>query len=530
MKRDKLYIAKNLTVVSGGTLVSRVLGFIRDMVIANYFGTSLYADAFFVAFRIPNLFRRLLGEGALTASFVPCLSEFLEKEGKSRIKEVLDASFTLLFVVLVFLVVLGEVFSPWIVKLVAPGFSGSAKFGVSVSLLRAVFPYILFISLVALCMGFLNTLGHFFAPSIGPSLLNLSIILCTIFAYRFFHPHIFVLALGVVVGGVLQLFFQLPFLKKETGHLPSPTKRVLHPVVKESSKLMAPAFLGLAASQLNIFVGTILASFLPTGAISFLYYADRLFQFPLGVFSIALGTVVLPLFSKSTAKGKEGLEENLLFSMKLSMFISIPAAVGLIFLNIPIISSLFLRGRFDVNSMVNTGYALIGYSLGIPAFSGARVIIPGFYSMKDTKTPFYTSFITLFVNAGFGILFLHPLKHFGLALANSIASWANFFALFYLFERKFGAIKKMGLMKEVGVTAASCVPVAALCFAVYRVWFGLWYTRGMFLEKVSLVMGSVVACAAVFFLVSWFMGSSSVGELLSLLKGGVKVEKDGTQI
>ncbi len=531
MKRDRAYIAKNLSIVSGGTLVSRILGFIRDMVIANYFGTSLYADTFFVAFRIPNLLRRLLGEGALTASFIPVFSQYLKKEDKNELKKAVNASFTTLFLILVGVVALGEIFAPQIIKAIAPGFSKEGeKLAISISILRAVFPYILFISLVALSMGVLNSLGHFFAPSIAPSLLNVSMILSVTLTYKLFHPPVFSLCLGVIAGGVLQLLLQLPFLKKEVGFIPGISKNLLHPVVKESAKLMTPAFLGIAAAQLNIFIGTVLASFLPTGSISFLYYADRLFQFPVGVFSIALGTVVLPLFSKKAAESLDSMKESLLFSLRLSFFISVPAAIGLILLNIPIISTLFLRGRFNINSMVNTGYALIGYSIGIPALSGVKVLVPGFYSLKDTKTPFMTSFATLIVNAGLGLALLKPLKHFGLALATSAASWVNLVLLARLLEKKVGKIDIKSVSKEIVITLLSSLPLALICILSERNWHTLWFSTGNFLKKAFLLLSVVLVSVTLFFLLALILKARSAKEIYETVRERFPLEKGTTRI
>ncbi len=517
MGKDRLFIAKNLPIVSIGTLLSRILGFVRDMVIASFFGTSTYTDAFFVAFRIPNLFRRFLGEGALTASFIPVLSGFLKEKGKSSLKEVMDSSFSLLFILLLILVFFGEIGSGLIIKIIAPGFSKSSdKFYIGVNLLRVVFPYIFFISMVALSMGILNTVGHFFAPSVSPALLNISMIASCLLLFRLFKPPVFALAFGVILGGISQLLFQIPFIKKETGYLPRFTLKIRHPVITESAKLMIPAFFGLAVAQLNILIGTALASFLPTGGISYLYYADRLFQFPLGVFSIALGTVVLPLFSQSALVSREKLLENLEFSLRFSFYLSIPAAMGLIFLRTPIISTLFFRGKFSEAALFNTGLALLGYSIGIPSFSGIKVLVPAFYSLKDTKTPFYVSIVSLITNTVLGIVLLKPLKHFGLALANSIASWVNFFLLFLLLDRKLKGIKGKEVVFESMLSTISSIPIFMLSLKISRM--ALWLNRGMFFKKLALLIPLIVFLGLIFFTLSYILKVPSFMETFSLLK------------
>ncbi len=516
MDRGKFFIAKNLSVVSLGTLVSRILGFVRDAVIADRFGASPFADAFFVTFRIPNLFRRFLGEGALTASFIPVLSRHVEEGGD--LGEVMDSAFSLLFLILTILVLLGISLAPYILKLIAPGFSEKGiRFLVGVGLLRVNFFYIFFISFVALCMGFLNTMGHFFAPAVGPALLNVAMIFSAIFLYKLFHPSIFALSFGVVLGGVLQLFFQVFFLKKVTGRLPRPRMKLFHPVVVESARLMPPVFLGMAASQINVFIGTILASFLPFGCVSYLYYADRLYQFPLGVFSIALGTVVLPLFSREADANWRSFRENLSFSLKFSLFLSIPAAVGLILFRIPIVSALFFRGRFTQEALQGTSLALLGYAIGIPAFSITKVLVPTFYSLKDTKTPFYISVLSLFTNTAFGIALLKPLRYFGLALSNSISIWISAVVLWYLMMKRVGAFGIRDITKELLASLLSSLPMAILAFASNS--WDIWWKRGFFLRKFPLVLALILLSATFFFASSKLLSSPSFLEIERMVRG-----------
>jgi len=296
-----------------------------------------------------------------------------------------------------------------------------------------MFSYIFYISLVALSMGILNSLKHFFAPSIAPAFLNIAMILSVLIAYIFKKNIILALAYGVILGGVLQLILQLFYLKKLNIKL-YPCFQFNHPAIKEILLLIGPSILGLAITQINIFIGTLLASFLPTGSISYLYYADRLIQFPLGIFAVSVGSAVLPLLSEQYAQKKfSDMEDSFIFGIKLIFLITIPATIGLIFGGKPIISFLFQRGKFDLIALNKTYLAIVGYAIGLWAYAGIRVIVPTFYAFKDTKTPVKASFISLIANIIFSIILMKYLLHMGLAIATAIASMINFtLLLFYL--------------------------------------------------------------------------------------------------
>lgn len=338
---DKKYSENSLVVRAAGvvgmaTLLSRLFGFLRDMIVAGLFGAGLATDAFFVAFRIPNLLRRLLAEGSLTVSFVPVFTDYLKKKNREEAMRLANVAFTALSILLVVVSLAGIIFSPLIVTAMAPGFVKSPpRYELTVYLTRLMFPYIFFISLVALCMGILNSLRHFVAPAIAPVLLNISIILSALFLRNLFHPPIVALAAGVVIGGVLQLALQIPFLLRMGVKLKTDF-HFRHPGLKRVVLLMLPAFFGAAIYQINIFIGTILASLLPTGSVSFLYYADRIVELPLGVFAIAVGTATLPSFSEQVSRGQFAeLKKTLSFSLRLLLFITIPATIALIALRIP---------------------------------------------------------------------------------------------------------------------------------------------------------------------------------------------------
>ena len=336
--RENAKVAKAAGIVGLATMLSRVFGFIRDMVVAGFFGAGIVTDAFFVAFRIPNLLRRLLGEGSLTVSFVPVFTEYLNRKSREEAFELASIAFTLLSVILVAVSIAGVVFSPLIVTAMAPGFTRvPVQYELAVFLNRLMFPYIFFISLVALCMGILNSLRHFAAPALSPVVLNLSMILATLTLRDFFREPILALVVGVMAGGVLQLMMQWPFLVRLGVRL-KPDFRFRHPGIRRIGLLMLPAVFGAAVYQINVFIGTILASLLPGGSVSYLYYADRIVELPLGVFAIAVGTATLPSFSEQISKGNfEELKKTIAFSLRLILFITIPAMIALIALREPII-------------------------------------------------------------------------------------------------------------------------------------------------------------------------------------------------
>ncbi len=419
-------VTKATGVVGSATLLSRIFGFIRDVVIAGFFGAGLSSDAFFVAFRIPNLLRRLFAEGSLSVAFIPVFTEYLTHRGKEDAFEMARSAVRLLSVLLVAVAVTGIVFSPLIIRIIAPGFADSPeKFALTIFLTRVMFPYIFFIGMVALSMGILNVLGHFAAPALAPVFLNISII-CSVFLIS---PHmtdpVTGLAVGVVIGGVFQLALQVPFLIKQ-GFFFWQKAKIFHPGLKKIGRLMLPTIFGAAVYQINILVGTLLASLLAEGSVSYLYYADRLVQFPLGIFAIATATAVLPSLSRqATKKDLQGVRETFSYAMKLIFFITIPSMVGLIVLREPIVALLFKRGAFDATTTHLTAYALLYYSIGLWAFSAVRIVVSTFYALQDTRTPVITGAVSVCANIVLGIILMGPMGHGGLALSTSLASMLN---------------------------------------------------------------------------------------------------------
>jgi putative peptidoglycan lipid II flippase len=456
-------IARAAGVVGFFTLLSRIAGLVRDVVVGYLFGAQGVADAFFVAFRIPNLLRRLTAEGALTVAFVPVFTNYLAKEGKPAAAKVAQVVFTFVALVLAGITLLGIVFAEPIARLFAPGFLEDAeKFSLTVYLTRLMFPYILFVSLVALAMGVLNAVRHFMAPALSPVLFNVCIVACASLFAPILREPVLSLAYGVLLGGLAQLILQLPYLFRY-GFVPAPNFHFGHPALRRLIFLMGPAVFGAAVHQVNVLISTMLASLLPPGSVSFLYYADRLLEFPVGVFAIALGTAALPSFSLLVANGdKAGLRTTLTHSLRLVNFISLPASLGLVAVAVPVFAILFQRGAFDAVTTVSTGQALLCYALGLWGISGVKLLAPVFYAMEDMKTPVVIALLSFLLNLLFSVILMGPvsvdassssrlavivgevserfgavsLRHAGLALATSISSTFNFLALLFILNRK----------------------------------------------------------------------------------------------
>ena len=510
-------IVRAAGVVGLATFLSRIFGFLRDMVVAGLFGAGFATDAFFVAFRIPNLLRRLFAEGSLTISFVPVFTEYLKKKSKEDAIGLANTVFTLLSIILVIVTLIGILISPLIVRIIAPGFTGLPdKYELTVFLTRLMFPYIFFISLVALCMGILNSLRHFAAPALAPVILNICIIGAAIFLRNLFEEPITALAVGVLTGGVLQLAMQFPFLTKMGVRL-RPNFNFQHPGVRKIGILMIPAVFGAAVYQINIFVSTLLASFLPSGSVSYLYYADRIVQLPLGVFAIAVGTASLPSLSEQAVSGNFGeMKKTISFSFRLIMFITIPAMIALIALRVPIISVLFQRGEFDCRSTILTSQALLYYAVGLWAFSGVRVVVSAFYSLQDTKTPVKVAIIALIVNIILSVILMYPLRHGGLALATSIASAVNIIILCVLLRRRIGRFLDR---KFYGSTFKIIVSSLAMWGGIVSVdYIFPWNNEALFNSK-FLILASEIAVGLITFLIfSCILKCSEMITVLGIVK------------
>ena len=460
-------VTKAAGVVGAATFLSRIFGFVRDVVIAWFFGAGLSSDAFFVAFRIPNLLRRLFAEGSLSIAFIPVFTEYLTHHGKEEAFHLARSAMRLLSIILAITAVLGVLLAPLIILMIAPGFTDSPeKFSLTVLLTRIMFPYIFFICLVALCMGILNVLGHFAAPALAPVCLNIAIIFSAFFISPCMADPVTGLAIGVLIGGALQLGLQLPFLVKK-GFYFWEKAVIFHPGLKKIGTLMLPAIFGASVYQLNILVGTLLASLLPEGSVSYLYYADRLVQFPLGIFAIATATAVLPSLSRqAAAKDFDALGNTFAHAMKLVFFITVPSMAGLIVLREPIVALLFKRGAFDADAARLTADALLCYSIGLWAFSAVRIVVSTFYSLQDTKTPMQMAVVSVVANIVLGIILMGPLAHGGLALATSLASMLNLGLLVWTLKRRLGSLDWKNILESVCKSAACSVMMGAVVWGV----------------------------------------------------------------
>lgn len=432
----KKNILKAFSVISSMTFLSRITGYVRDAFIAAFTGASFYSDAFFVAFRIPNMFRRLLGEGALTPAIVPVATELLEKDEKDckeGIKSIIAASALTVTIV----TILGIIFSPVLVKLMAYGFTkNELTYSLTVNLNRLMFPYLFFMSMVAVYMALLNARHHFFAPSFSPVFLNLSMIFSIIAFRYFFKIPVFALAYGVLLGGVLQLLFQIPFLKQE-GVPFLPGTKIKTSATLSVFHMLIPSMFGLAITQINIMVDTFVASFLKEGTVSYLYYADRLLELPISLFVVSFATAILPSVSQHAVLGnKANIRENFSKTLIYALFLIIPSLFFMLCLGKPALSVLFQRKAFDMEALTGTYYALIGYSLGLPFFTFNRLITPLFYAHQNTRLPVKAGFFAMLTNIAMDVV-LMPLGAFGLSAATSISAAVNGFFLYTLFRKEF---------------------------------------------------------------------------------------------
>lgn len=431
-------LLKALVTVSGMTLLSRILGFVRDFVIARAFGAGMLTDAFFVAFKLPNLLRRLFAEGAFSQAFVPILGEYKNKRGNVETKRLVDHVATLLSLALILVTLLGMLAAPYVVYVSAPGFAADAgKFALTVELTRITFPYIFFMSLTALAGGILNTWSRFAIPAFTPVLLNLAFIAMALFAAPWFDPPVLALGWAVFVGGALQLAFQIPHLRR-IGMLPRFSLNWKDEGVRRILRLMAPAVLGVSIAQISLLINTVFASFLDTGSVSWLYYADRLMEFPSGMLGAALGTILLPSLAKCHASERHEEYSKLLdWGLRLTLLLAAPAALALAIIAVPLIATLFHHGAFSVHDVFMTRDALVAYSAGLLGLILVKVLAPGFYARQNVRTPVKIAVTTLVTTQLLNLALVGWLGHAGLALSIGLAACLNA-ALLYRGLRRHG--------------------------------------------------------------------------------------------
>jgi putative peptidoglycan lipid II flippase len=498
-------LLRALATVSSMTLVSRILGFVRDLVIARVFGAGLATDAFFVAFKLPNLLRRLFAEGAFSQAFVPILAEYKNRRGDAEARLLVDHVAALLALALFVVTLIGVVAAPLVIYITAPGFAATpGKFDLTVDLLRITFPYIFFISLTAFAGGILNTYSRFSVPAVTPALLNLSFIAFALWGAPHFDPPVTALAWAVLAGGVAQLALQVPFLAR-IGMLPRFRLDTRDEGVWRVLRLMAPAVLGVSIAQVSLVINVIFASFLVTGSVSWLYYADRLMEFPIGLLGVALGTILLPSLARHHADGSPVEYSGLLdWGLRLTLLLAVPAAAALALLAVPLIATLFHYGEFGAGDVAATQRAVIAYSVGLVGLVMVKVLAPGFYARQDIRTPVRIALVTLGLTQVMNFIFVWPLAHAGLALAIGLGACFN------------AALLLRGLLQR-GIYRPQpgwAVFLFKLAIAVYAMAAVLWVAAGP--GAAWLAMGAaaragnlawvVVLGGATYFAALWLLG------------------------
>jgi len=498
-------LLKSTAVVGGMTLISRLFGYLRDMVLAISFGATGSTDAFFVAFRIPNFLRRLFAEGAFSQAFVPVFAEYREQRGREALKDLLDHTAGALALVLFIVTAIGVIAAPLLILIFAPGFAGedNGRQVLATDMLRITFPYLLFISLTAMAGGILNSVGRFAVPAFTPVFLNLSLIIAALWGAPLFEEPVTALAWGVFAAGAAQLLFQIPFLARQ-GLLPRPRLKKAHEGVKKIGRLMLPAIFGSSVVQINLLVDTLIASFLVAGSISWLYFSDRFVELPLALFGIAIATVILPRLSREhAAKTPEAFNNTLDWALKLTLVMAIPAMLGLIFLAGPILASLIQYREFTAFDTRMAAMSLIAYAAGLPAFMLIKILAPGYYSRQDTKTPVKIGIIAMLANMVMNVAIVVPWvmldlpgPHAGLALATGLSALLNA-GLLFLGLRRSGIYRPSpgwnGFLLRVALGAL--IMSLALWFATptLETW-GQWSA----MDRVMRLMGLIALGAAAY--------------------------------
>ena len=515
---DKKHILKSASIISLVTIVSRVLGYVRDQRITLLLGTTLSADAYVLAYRIPNLFRRLVAEGSMTASFIPVFSSYMQEKSKEEVWDFANKLFWTLALVAAVISVLGMVFSPAVVSF----FSGAnVARDMAVDLNRIIFPYLFFIALAALAMGILNCFHIFGLPAATPVVLNIATILFSMgIVWQHFKDAATSLAVGVLVGGVLQFLILVPALVQR-GMKFTFGISFKHPAIQEVARLMLPRLFGIGVGQINLLIDTKFATAakMPAGSLAALYVADRVMELVLGGYAIAVATAILPMMSHQAAvKDYESLKKTLSFSIRLVAFITIPAALGLMVLREPIIRVLFQHGQFVAESTKLTARALLYYAIGLPALATVKLVVPAFYSTKDTKTPVVVASISLVINIVLNILFLqlffHKVQNGGPALATALATFFDFFALLIIFRLRYGSMGITETMRSFAKISLCSAIMAAAC------WVGNYYTsftmHSRFLVQVTVFAGLILGATMLYLALAWVFRCHEIQEIYGI--------------
>lgn len=510
-------LIRAVSAIGSMTMLSRVFGFLRDILIANFLGAGAVADAFVVAFRFPNLFRRLFAEGAFAAAFVPLFSRSLEGEGRAAAREFAEQAFTVLAIILLVFVVVVELAMPWLMPYLAPGFDQvPGKVDMATEFSRIAFPYLLFISLVALQSGVLNALGKFSAAAAAPVLLNLTLITAILGFGGSDEETGRALVWGVFAAGIVQFAWLTWHCHRAGFHIRFRAPK-LTSKVRTLGRRTLPVVFGASLYQINLLIGTILATTISDGAVSYLYYADRITQLPLGVVGIAVGTALLPMISRQLEKGDTADANNAQNrGAEFALLLTLPAAVALVVIPGPIVAALFERGAFDATATAATATALAAYAVGLPAYVGIRVFTPGFFAREDTKTPVIIAAVAMAVNIGLNLWLMQYFAHVGIAMASSISAWLNVLALVIVLRaRGHYTVDGRLLTRAAGIVIASVLMGAGLWFGA--AWATPWLAGDM-LSEITTLGTLIVVGMVVYFISARLLGVFSITEIRATIR------------
>jgi putative peptidoglycan lipid II flippase len=503
-------LLRSASLITVITLVSRVFGYVRDQRVAFLLGAGLEADAYTIAYRIPNLLRRLVGEGAVSAAFIPIFSKYLSEKDKKQAWDFASSMLTIVTLGMAGVTVVGIAAAPLLVRMIASGFLDTpGKLELTVLLTRIMFPYIFLVSLSALAMGVLNSFHKFAAPAFAPVLLNLSIIACSFLTPWFRSPEE-ALAVGVVIGGVVQIAIQVPQLVK-SGWRFRPLLDFANPGVKRAASLMAPVVVGVGVVQVNIVVDGQFASYMGNGPQMALYLSDRVMELVLGGYAIAIATVVLPMLSRNAASGQlEQMRSTMNFAARTILFVTVPSTIGLVLLRVPIIEVLFEHGEFDAASTALTAWPLLFFALGLSAFSMVKIIVPAFYAIEDTRTPVTVAIGAMLLNILFNFAFFRPLQVGGPALATSLAGLFNAVTLLIIFNRREGSLGVRAILDSLTRFLVASVPLGAVALTlINQPGFYVGQPLG---QRILALTATIVAAAAAYFAACYLLRCRELGE------------------
>lgn len=524
---EKRKITSATLVMAAATFMSRIAGLVRDVVIARFFGAGMVTDAFFMAFTIPNLLRRFFAEGSLTAAFVPIYTDVYQQDGEQRARQLANRCATLLLLVMLVIVTVGVLLSPWIVKGIGFGFyQVPGKLELTDQLNRIMFPYIALVSLLALLTGILNVRGHFFLPSLSPLFLNLTMIISAVTCGTLFDEPIFALAIGVVLGGIVQLLLQYPVIVKYRLFLRPDFNFLKDDMLRQIVRLMGPGVVGVAIYQINIVVTRLLASFLSDGSLSYLYYGQRLFEFPQGIFVVSLAQAILPTMSRQAAEDDmPGVQSSLSFAVTLVSVFMLPAIVGLIFCAEPIYSLFFYGGNFDLQALKGSTLALMCYAPGLIFVGYSSMSVRAFYALKDTRTPVVASFWTLIVNLVGGSILMQFFGFAGLAVALTLSSMFNAVILLILLQRRTGRFLNSALLSPLLRVLPACIAMGLFVSLVLQQ--VNWFAPGQVLSKSVCLTVAVVGGSGLYLAGCYLLRIDEVRRGISMLKSRGKVSSNG---